>query len=132
MQKTEEFTVSIPTSDGDTLRGKFKIKLRLSHRDRLQMDEIRRSLLGTKSSEASQEAYGLATALAKIQVHLIDAPSWWKENSNGLDFEDDEVVLRVLEALTKVESDYQAKIKKDADEARGDLKKEILESKEPK
>lgn len=129
MQKTEEFTVSIPTSDGDTLRGKFKIKLRLSHRDRLQMDEIRRNLLGTKSSEASQEAYGLASALAKIQVHLLDAPSWWKENSNGLDFEDDEVVLAVLEGLTKVENEYRAKIQKEADEARGDLKKELEEAK---
>lgn len=125
MQKTAEFTVSINCSDGEVLRGKFKVKLRLSHKDRLQMDEIRRNLLGIKSSEASPEANGLASALAKIQVHLIDAPSWWKDGGNGLEFEDDEVVLEVLEGLTKVEGEYLAEIKKSAGEAREELKTDL-------
>lgn len=118
-----EFSVSIPT-DGETLRGKFKVKVRLSFRERLRMDELRRSLLGDKSTEASAEANGVASALAKIQIHLLEGPSWWKDNGNGLEFEDPNVVLMVLEGLDKVEEEHMAKLKKEGAEARENLAKE--------
>jgi hypothetical protein len=123
MNTPVEFVVSIPTN-GEVLKGKFKVKVRLSFRERLRMDELRRSLLGAKSAEASAEAEGLAAALAKIQVHMIEAPSWWKDNGNGLEFEDPNIVLSVLEEVTKAEQEYLAGLKKDGDSARADLAKE--------
>jgi hypothetical protein len=119
---TAEFVVSISYNE-ETLKGKFKVKTRLSFRERLRMDEIRRSLLGPSSTEASMEANGIASALAKVQVHLIESPSWWKTNSNGLDFEDPNVVLTVFEELNKAEDAYLKGLKKEGDEAREELAK---------
>jgi hypothetical protein len=119
-----EFVATFTDSDGEKQKGKFKMKLRLSYRERLQMDEIRRSVLGFKSQEASQEAQMLANAIAKIQIHLTDSPSWWKNNGNGLDFEDPQVVFDVLDEVVKAEQEYFDSIKKKADEARADLAEE--------
>lgn len=125
MQTIEEFVVAVNGNLGESLRGKFKIKVKLSVKDRLRIDEIRRNILGSKSGEADPEADTLARALGKIQVHVIESPQFWKDHENGLAFEDLEPVLKVLEEIQKVETKYFEEKAKDAEEAKKELKADL-------
>ena len=126
MQSVDEFTVAVNGNDGEVLRGKFKIKVKLSVKDRLRIDEIRRGILGGKSSEADGEADSLARALGKIQVHIIESPQFWKDHENGLAFEDLDPVLKVLEQITKIEATYYEAKAKEAEAAKEELKNDLL------
>ena len=124
-----EFVVNVSLSNGETLRGKFKVKIKLSYREILAMDAARRSYLGPQPGEPDQVANLLAVALAKVNTHAIETPSWWKEANNGADFDELDVILAVYQELQKVEQDYLAGLKKSAAEAGGELKKTLPESK---
>jgi len=119
-----EFSVNIPVPGEEPFRGKFRVKVRLSYRDILAMDGLRRQLLGPlNGGEADGVAQLIASAVAKIRTHATETPSWWTDNGAGLDFEDINVVLSVLEELKKVETEYYDRLKKDASEAATELKK---------
>jgi len=122
---TTEITVKTTLSDGTVLHGRFKIKTRLSNRDSLKLDEIRRSLLGDRSDMAAEGVNGLATVLSKIWVHTIDSPSWWQSAGNGLDFEDQGPIMDVFEAVVEAERQYSQELAKKAEEARKLLEPEI-------
>lgn len=125
MRRNEaEFTVNIPMPGEEPLRGKFKVKVKLSYRDILNMDAIRRQLLGPQGGDADGMAALISQGVAKIRVHALETPSWWRDADNGLDFEDINVVLTVLTELNKVEKDYLDDIQKAAGKAAEDLKKE--------
>jgi len=122
LDNVTEFTVNIPVSGQDPFRGKFRVKVKLSYREILSMDALRRQLLGPGGNEADGLASLIASSVAKIRTHAIETPSWWKDNENGLGFEDIEVVLGVLTELNKVEKDHLEGLQKAAEEARKDLK----------
>jgi len=121
-RKTAEFTVTIPVEGDEPLRGKFKINVKLSYREMLAMDAMRRQLLGPLSGEADGMAALIASAVSKIRTHAIDTPSWWKEAGNGIDFDDMTVVLTVLEEIQKVEKTHLEEIQKAAEKAAEALK----------
>lgn len=121
-RKTAEFTVTIPVDGDEPLRGKFKINIKLSYREILQMDAMRRQLLGTLSGEADGMASLIASAVAKIRTHAVETPSWWKEAGNGIEFDDMNIVLTVLAEIQKLEQDHLAEIQKAADKATEALK----------
>jgi hypothetical protein len=121
-RKTAEFTVTIPVEGEEPLRGKFKINVKLSYREMLNMDAMRRQLLGPLSGEADGMAALIATAVSKIRTHAIDTPSWWKEAGNGIEFDDMNVVLTVLEEVQKVEKSHLEELQKAAEKATEALK----------
>jgi hypothetical protein len=122
---TTEITVRSTLLDGTVLHGRFKIKTRLSNRDSLKLDEIRRSLLGEKSDMANENINGLASVLAKIAVNVVESPSWWKDSNNGLDLEEQGPVMDVFEAVLKAEKDYADDLKKKAEAAKSVLEPEL-------
>jgi len=123
MAKNEaEFTVNIPVEGEEPLRGKFRVKVKLSYKDILNMDSIRRQLLGPQGGEADGMAALIASSLAKIQVHTLESPSWWKSANNGLEFDDINVVLAVITEINKVEKDHVAALAKAAEDAVEKLK----------
>ena len=124
MAKNEtEFAVTIPLGEGEEpLRGKFKVKIKLSYRDILNMDAQRRQLLGPGGGEADGMAALIASAVSKIRTHALDTPSWWRDAENGLGFDDINIVLTILNELNKVEKDYLDDLKKAAEKAVEDLK----------
>jgi len=122
MKNEAEFAVSIPVEGEEPLRGKFKVKIKLSYRDILNMDSTRRSLLGPQAGEPDGIAALIASGLAKIRAHTIDAPSWWSSADHGLAFDDINVVLNVLTELNKVEKDYLEDLKVRAEKAAVELK----------
>lgn len=124
MSNTEKFTVDcVGEVSGKTWKGLFTTKLRLSHRDQLRQDEIRRSLLGKDAENASPRAKDAAEAFSFIQASLVEAPSWWASNANGLDLEDDNVVAEVYGEIIKARVAANEKLKAAAEGAKQDLVK---------
>lgn len=121
---TVEFTISvIGDTTGETLRGTFRAKKRLTHLDRLRRDQVRRELLGQISPEsASSEAQSLAIGLADLRVRLVEMPSWWTDSDNGLKLEDENVLVKVYESAQKVEKEAREAIQKAAEAATAELK----------
>lgn len=117
------FTVSV---DGEVTkekyRGEFKTKPRLSHRDQMQRDRIRRELLGGDPKFADQRALYQAEIFSQLSVRIIKAPSWWIESNGGLDLEDDAVIAEVYQKTMKVEADAIAEMQKGAEDAKADLR----------
>lgn len=115
---SESFTVDVVGENTEQpWKGLFKTKLRLSHRDYLRQDEIRRGLLGEKPENASPRAANTADLFSFISVHLLEAPQWWTMNQDGLALEDDNVIGEVYSRIVekKAEAAKKAKEKAEAD-----------------
>lgn len=126
-RRDEEFTVSIPVEGEDQpLRGKFRIKLKLSMAEMLSMDALRRQLLGPSPDGASTEAAVLAHAVSKIRTFALETPSWWKDAQDGLGFDDINVPLLILSELNKIEKTYLDGLTKKAEAAASELKAEVV------
>lgn len=122
-RKVAEFTVTIPVEGDEPLRGKFKINVKLSYREILAMDALRRQLLGPLSGEADGMATLIASAVAKIRTHAIETPGWWKDAGQGMDFDDLGVVLTILEEIQKIEKSHLEDLQKAAEKAAEALKR---------
>ena len=126
-RKQAEFVVSIPVEGEENLRGKFKVNVKLSLREILEMDAMRRSLLGPQGGEVGGMAALVAGTIARIQTHAVETPSWWKDSDNGLGFDDVNIILAVGAELNKVEKSHLEDIQKaaaKAGEALGKAKEE--------
>lgn len=92
--------------------GDFKAKKRLSHRDQLRKDQLRRDLLGGQPGTPTERALSTAMILSELSVRILKAPKWWTEAGEGLDLEDDNVIGRVYDLTMKPERDREdAKVK---------------------
>lgn len=115
-------------STESTFKGAFRAKVRLSFREQLRMDQIRRELLGPDpAGNASPDAAAFAIALAELSVRIVEAPEWWKEAKGGLDLEDENVLLEVWEkvkAILKEEADKKAEAAKAAEEELREFRRE--------
>lgn len=118
------FSVKVTGIDSkEVFSGTFKTKTRLSHREQLKRGELRRSLLGERPDTATPRELQQAEIFAEIMISVIDAPSWWKNADGGLDLEDDNVVAEVYEGVLKARRERLEALKKEAEEARAELKK---------
>jgi hypothetical protein len=116
------FTIDVTGSiTGETYKGAFKARPRLSHRDQLKRDQFRRELLWGDGAGAGGCANNISQIFAKIWVHLAESPSWWKDAANGLDLTDEEPIVAVYEQILKLESEAIAAIKAKAEEAKKEL-----------
>lgn len=119
------FTIDvIGETTGDPYRGVFKVRLRLSHRDTLRKDQIRRDLLGTSPEAASNQAILLADVMSELVVRVIEAPSFWTSNGNGLDLPDEAPVAEVYKQTMAAANAATEAIKKAGEAALKDLKSE--------
>jgi hypothetical protein len=118
------FTVSVDGEiTGEKYRGEFKAKPRLSHRDQMQRDRVRRELLGGDPQFADQRTLYQAEIFSQLSVRIIKAPSWWTDSNGGLDLEDDAVIAQVYKQVMKLEEDAIAALKKEGEEAKDELAK---------
>lgn len=120
----QEFSIDkIGEVSGETFKGVFKVKIRLTHRDLLLQDQMRRDLLGPKPESASPSAVSTSMVFAKIWTHLVDAPNWWKDAGNGIELVDEAPVVAVYDSIIKIESDAIEALKKQGDAAAEALRK---------
>jgi hypothetical protein len=122
-----EFTVrDVGETTGTSYAGKFKVKTRLSHRDRLNIDNLRRQLLGPvpEGNMPSERAINTAEIFSQLGFRIIEAPSWWTSADNGLGLDDDNIVGKVYNAALKAESDEIKKVQGDGEQAKTDLEQD--------
>jgi hypothetical protein len=121
---SEKFSIDV-TGDvtGRPWKGVFETKLRLSHRDQLRQDEIRRELLGARAEHASNRAINQAEIFSTIAAHLTKVPEWWTVNGGGLDLEDDNVIGAVYDRIIELKGEAAKKAKGEADAAKTELAK---------
>jgi hypothetical protein len=108
--------------------GLFKVKTKLSIKERLKEDEIRRSVLGVDSQNAGTEATLIASAVAYLAVRLVESPDWWKASEGGMKLEDSNVLAIVNNtAMAEIAKEYQ-KLAKKAEDAQGEIKAELAKA----
>lgn len=112
-----------------TWSGEFRAKKRLSHRDQLRKDQIRRELLGGQPGTATDRALSTAMILSELAVRLTKSPAWWTEAGNGIDLEDDNVIGRVYDEALKVERDAAEEKKKKAEKIQEAMRAEAEKAK---
>jgi hypothetical protein len=122
-RKTAEFVVNLPVEGEENLRGKFKVNVKLSLREILEEDALRRSLLGPQGGEIGGMAALVAGTIAKIQTHAIETPSWWKDSDGGLGFDDVRIILGIGAELNKTTKSHLEDIQKAAAAAAAELNK---------
>lgn len=95
---------------GTTFLGKFRVKTRLSFREQLRIDQIRRELIGPDpAGNVGDDAAAYAVALSELAVRLVEVPGWWKESKNGLDLEDENVLFDVWKKVREIVKEEAAK-----------------------
>jgi hypothetical protein len=87
---------------GELFPGKFRAKEKLSWNDQLNIDRMRRELLGVNAAEALADVYQRATIIAELSARLTEFPDFWKNSRGGLDLVDDNVVLEVYKAAQDI------------------------------
>jgi hypothetical protein len=124
MSNEEKFSIDVVGDvTGQPWKGVFKTKIRLSHRDELRQDELRRDLLGKNPQFATPRIMNTADVFSFVLAHVLEAPQWWKMNGEGLDLEDDNVVAEVYGNIVEKKSEAAKKLKGDAEAAKADLAK---------
>jgi len=119
----ESFTIDVTGEQtGDRKVGKFTVKKRLSFRDQLTRDNLRRSLLGPAVGQPLPRALSAANIFSELGVRIVEAPSWWNDNDNGMDLEDDKVVAAVYDKTMEVEEKALKALSKEAEKAVEDVK----------
>lgn len=118
------FTVDVKGSDTDRqYTGVFTIKGRLTQRDYLLEDQIRRDVLGPNAQGAGQSAIGISIAVSYLKVRILKAPKWWTDSDGGLDLEDGNILPEVYYKAAECEQAEKKALAEQAEKARQDLKK---------
>lgn len=104
--------------------GVFKVRTRLSFRDALRRDEIRRSLLGPNPDGASPRATSIADICSELTVRIVESPSWWGNSDGGLELSDDNVLREVFESTMRAVSDAANDLQKKGEAAKKALAQE--------
>ncbi len=129
MKKNEEsFTVNVTgDTSGENFRGVFRTKLRISFRDSLEKDRIRRQMLGDLPEGASIRANSIADIFSDLAIRIIEAPSWWTNSGNGMDLEDENVLGEVYRAAMQAGKEVVKAEEAKAKENKADLAKTVEE-----
>lgn len=119
------FTISVDGErTGEKYKGEFACKILLSHSDQLARDARRRQLLGGSSPDAAfPRPASQADMFAELHVRVLQAPKWWDGSNGGLDLFDDAVLLEVHKQCLAAEAKHLTDLKKQAEDARTELKK---------
>ena len=122
---TSSFTVDLVGSEtGETFKGTFNCKIRLSLNEQLRRDAIRRQLLGANPESTSPRAGNIAEILSEIAVHLMEPiPSWWSGAAGGLELFDDNVIAAVYDGIMLEKKKVADAVKAKGEAAVVELKK---------
>jgi hypothetical protein len=103
--------------------GVFTTKARLTQRDYLLEDQIRRDIIGPNAQSASAMATGISIAVSYLKVRVLKAPKWWTDSDGGLDLEDDNILAAVYYKAVEAEKEDKKVLADQAEKARQELKK---------
>jgi hypothetical protein len=109
----------------ETFTGKFRAKAKLSWSDQIQIDRMRRELLGAQGGEADIVVQNMVTYISELSVRLTETPEWWKAARGGLDVVDNDVVLEVYKGAVEVRTKWL-----EAQKVKGEAAKKALATKQ--
>jgi len=102
---------------GKTWDGAFRAKPLLSFREQLNVDKLRRELVGPDQAGAAPEMFSTAVVLSELAFRLTDVPEWWKESKGGLDLCDPNVVEQVYKKTKAIETEHLKKVEAEGEDA---------------
>ncbi len=126
MAKVDTFSFAVSergSNTGAMFNWNFTSKRRLSIRDRISKDSIRRQLIGDRPQDAEANTVMRAEMLAHCQVSLIETPQAWKDAANGLDLYDDNILLKLYETIVEDQNKAIEESEQAGDEAKEKLRK---------
>jgi hypothetical protein len=107
--------------------GEFRTYKRLTHRQILERDRLRREYLGKGHSEAPDSEQNRAYILAHLAVSVMKSPTWWAESNQGLDLVGDAVIMELWKKITGIQEETIKEDQKRLDENLGVLRESIKE-----
>ncbi len=123
IQNTVSFVIDIVGQTTERrYEGVFEVKTRLTTREKLREDELRRTILGGNPQYADPDTADTARALAYLNVRLVKSPSFWSELNSGLESEDDNLLVAVNNAAVEAVTAELEKAKKKAEDAKTSLR----------
>lgn len=124
------FTLNeIGEDTGEKFVGDFKCKKRLSHRDQLRKDQVRRDLLGGQPGVPTERALSTSMIISELAVRVLKAPKWWAEVGEGLDLMDDNIIGLIHDMALKPENDAAKAKVLAAKKAQDEMRKEAADEK---
>jgi len=84
---------------GNRTEGNFTIKCRLTMRERHAMELEKSRALGGNQNPTNA-LMGIAVMAATLSTHIVKSPNWWEQSNNGMDLEDENVVVALYDQLT--------------------------------
>ena len=103
MSNETSVTIDVTAESGEKYPGKFVIRKRLTHNQKLRQDALRRELLGPSPAGAMDDVVRSSFMLAKVLAHVVEGPSWWQKAGNGLDLFDEEPITAIYNEIIKIE-----------------------------
>lgn len=113
----------------ETWKGEFRAKKRLSHRDQLTKDQVRRELLGGAPGQPTERALSTSMILSELRVRLTVFPKWWSETGFGIDLDDDNVIFEMYTKALAIEQEALDAKKKKAEAVQAKLREEQAKKK---
>lgn len=108
--------------------GTFEVKTKLTHKDVLKEDEIRRTVLGVNPSDAGAYAASIATAIAYLSVRVVRSPDWFRFSNNGLDLEDENLLVEVNNRCIEAIDAERKTLVKEAEEAQKQIREQAAKA----
>lgn len=111
------FYVDVEGADtGQKYEGTFTVRCLLDMGGR-HAEELEKTRLLADYANPSNGLYGIAITLSKLRARIIDGPEWWKQSAGGTSILDENVILHLYDECLRLEQEWRADLKKQADKA---------------
>lgn len=118
----DSFNIDVTGSKtGKNYVGQFKAIKFLSFNNELQIDALRRQLLGNAVGTPTERAANEAELLANVGIRVTDGPSWFNDTNGLLNCFDDEPLSSVYSQCVAVTNKAMDAVKKKAEDAKKSL-----------
>lgn len=94
--------------------GVFRAKIILTNADRIEIERKYNMLLSSDST-ASENIKLRASALAELEVRVLDGPRWWQDSLSGKNLIDIEPIWAILIKINELAAEWQKEVEKMAD-----------------
>lgn len=105
--------------------GKFRALRRLSFRQQMTKDKLKREYLGDLAQYASSRAIEQAVVFADLAVSLTAMPDWWVSSGHGQELSDDNLIEAIWTEVAKIQGTLKEEDKKKTAEDAAVLKKAV-------
>lgn len=105
---------SIGELTGQKYTGSFRVKVLLTHSERLATERTY-SILLPDDKTASSESKLKAGAIAELDQRVVEAPKWWADSRNGRDLLDAQPLWDLLVAVEQKTEEWKQELNKKAE-----------------